>query len=353
MAIALCACTSQSSSLPQSQVHHNDLYDLDQIQQSGEIIVLTLSGPDTYYDYRGKMMGYQFEISELLGAEIGARVRMEVAQNEEELISMLLHGDGDIIAYSIPDSISSHHPDIVSLGDSLSNWTLRRNSTKLVNELDKWFAATGKKRLSVKWHDSEVEQGKKHKSKITPRAPIKNLAAGIISDYDNLFKRYAHSIGWDWRLLAAQAYQESAFDPNATSWAGAQGLIQLMPGTAKDMEVNNPYNPDENVRGAVKYLKLMNANFSDITDQEERIKFMLAAYNCGTLHVKDAQALASKYGYNPQLWTGNVDQFVKGLSEPKYYRDPIVKHGYCRGNEPYNYVIQILDRFRYYRAKVY
>ncbi|MCF0186476.1 MAG: transglycosylase SLT domain-containing protein, partial [Bacteroidaceae bacterium] len=113
------------------------------------------------------------------------------------------------------------------------------------------------------------------------------------------------------------------------------------------------YHPEENVKGAVKYLQMINTNFSDIPSQEERIKFMLAAYNCGVMHVKDAQALAEKYGRNPKVWSGHVDFFVKALSEPRYYRDPVVKHGYCRGSEPYNYVIQIIERFKQYQAQIH
>lgn len=348
--IFLYSCQQQGqNTAPTTQ--HSNFYDLDDIQYSGEMIVLTLNGPDTYYDYRGKMVGYQFEIAEMFGVNIGARVRVEVAKNEEELIEWLNKGDGDLIAYTLPDSILSLHPDLVTLGDSLSHWSLRQDSKQMIQELESWFESSAQKRLAWKNRAAEAAQ-KKRKSKITPRAPIKNLAAGIISDYDNLFKRNAHTIMWDWRLLAAQAYQESAFDPNATSWAGAQGLLQLMPGTAKDMNVANPYNPEENVRGAVQYLKHVNNSFSDIDDQNERIKFMLAAYNCGTLHVKDAQALAVKYGKNPRIWTANVDQYVKALSEPRYYRDPVVKNGYCRGNEPYNYVIQIMSRYEQYRHQI-
>ncbi|MCF0186477.1 MAG: transglycosylase SLT domain-containing protein, partial [Bacteroidaceae bacterium] len=148
---------------------------------------------------------------------------------------MLLQGEGDLIGCTLPDSLLTRHSDIVTYGDSLSHWSVRTSSTELANYLHDWFKESAGKRIALKNHEKETVQSSKRKSKITPRAPIKNRAAGIISDYDNLFKRYAHSIGWDWRLLAAQAYQESGFDPQATSWAGAQGLIQIMPGTAKEL----------------------------------------------------------------------------------------------------------------------
>lgn len=348
----LFSCTQQEKTLQSPASPSSDLYDLDEIQGSGEMIVLTLSGPDTYYDYRGKTMGYQFEISEMYGSAIGARIRIELAKNESDLIDKLMKGDGDLIAYSLPDSLLALHPDLVSKGDSLSHWSIRKKSVQLAENLENWFTASADKRLAYKQQENDRETNNKRQSKISPRAPIKNLAAGIISDYDALFKRYASNVHWDWRLIAAQAYQESAFDPQATSWAGAQGLMQLMPGTAREMNVSNPYNAEENVRGAIQYLQIMNRQFGDIDNQEERIKFMLAAYNCGTMHVKDAQALAVKYGHDSRIWTGHVDQYVKALSDPKYYRDPVVKYGYCRGNEPYMYVIQIMDRFQQYRSQI-
>ncbi len=85
-----------------------------------------------------------------------------------------------------------------------------------------------------------------------------------------------------------------------------------------------------------------------VTDYDERKKFVLAAYNVGLGHVLDARRLAEKYDRDPNIWTNNVDTFLLQKSDPMFYRDSVVKYGYCRGTEPYNFVIEILDRYEHY-----
>lgn len=176
-------------------------------------------------------------------------------------------------------------------------------------------------------------------------------ARGIISPYDDLFLRHSRTLGWDWRLLAALSYQESAFDPRALSWAGAQGLMQLMPATAAQMGVaaTDVFDPAANIAAGCRYLKRIAALFSDITDPSERIAFTLAAYNGGYNHVRDAMALAEKYGASPRRWR-DVSPYILRLSEPQYYRDPVVRYGYLRGTETEAYVRLILQRWHDYRG---
>ena len=172
---------------------------------------------------------------------------------------------------------------------------------------------------------------------------------GTLSDYDALLKQYAPTIGWDWRLLASQMFQESRFKPRARSWAGAMGLLQLMPATAREVGVADPYDPDENVAGAVRYLDWLNDTYWEekISDPEERLKFILASYNAGSGHVMDAQRLTEKNGGDPTRWT-DVAYWLLQKSKPAVYNDPVVKYGYARGLEPVTYVARILDRYAHY-----
>lgn len=129
--------------------------------------------------------------------------------------------------------------------------------------------------------------------KAIPHSPILSLREGKISHFDHLFKKYAPDINWDWRLLASLAYTESNFDTTAVSWAGAKGLMQLMPATARAMGVppGKEQNPEESIKAATKYIAATAKSFSKIP-QEERINFILASYNSGIGHVFDAMALA-------------------------------------------------------------
>ncbi len=79
------------------------------------------------------------------------------------------------------------------------------------------------------------------------------------------------------------------------------------------------------------------------------MKFILASYNAGIAHVFDARRLAEKYEKNPNVWANNVDYYLLNKSKPKYYRDSVVKYGYCRGEESYNFVNEILERYEHYK----
>lgn len=187
----------------------------------------------------------------------------------------------------------------------------------------------------------------------TVRSPYINKEKGIISVYDDLFKNAASQTGWDWRIIAAQCYQESGFDPQATSRAGARGLMQIMPGTAKELGLSmaDIHSPEENVAAAARYIRQLTALFSDINSPEERIHFVLAAYNGGYKHIRDAMALTKKYGGSWQRWS-DVSVYVLALQQPQYYRDPVVKSGYMIGSETAGYVSSIVQRARQYGANM-
>jgi membrane-bound lytic murein transglycosylase F len=165
-----------------------------------------------------------------------------------------------------------------------------------------------------------------------------------------LFKQEAEKIGWDWRLLAAVAYKESKFNPEAVSWAGACGLMQLMPNTAASLNLSSEeiFLPQRNVAVAVDYLKSLEKLFPGIEDREERIKFVLASYNAGPGHIFDARALAVKYQKDMNVWD-DVKEFLLKKSEPAFYSDSVCKYGYCRGKEPVTYVDIIMDKYADYK----
>ncbi len=307
--------------------HATDVYDLTQIREAGLLIAGTLSGPETYFEYHHQHMGLQYQLAAEFARHIGARLQMETAQDTASLIQKLENGEIDFIALEIPQ------------------WKTRDNTPELTNEIQKWWNPSRKEKLQ------EASAARKKTAHRQSRPPMKDRTRGIISAYDELFARHSAQIGWDWRLLAAQCYQESGFDPQAESWMGAQGLMQIMPGTAAELRINpsHIFHPETNIKAGVRYIRKIQRSFSDIANAEERIRFTLAAYNGGTLHIQDARALARRDGRADDVWK-EVEPYILKLSEPKYYRDPIVKHGYMRGSETVDYVNQIGERWKQYRT---
>lgn len=302
-------------------------YDLYEIQSSGTIIVGTLSGPDTYYEYHGKEMGLQFELAEAFAQSIGVKLQMEIFPDTTTLLKKLEEGEIDFIALEMPQ------------------WRTRTNESLLSKSIADWWSPERVKTLS----NSPVRRENIVKRRMRPA--MQDAAHGIISVYDDLFRRYSPTAGWDWRLLAAQCYQESGFDSQAVSSMGAMGLMQLMPATADAMGLSeeNRFEPEHNISAAARYIRKISQHFTDIKDAQERIRFTLAAYNGGIGHVQDAQTLARKSGRNHLRWH-EVAPYILHLSEPQYYRNPDVRHGYMRGSETEAYVRLIMERWEQYRS---
>ncbi len=178
--------------------------------------------------------------------------------------------------------------------------------------------------------------------------PIKE---GNLSPYDSLYRLHAPIVGWDWRLLTALSFVESSFNANAESWAGARGLMQLMPATLLNFGGDTMCPPSNNIQTGAKYLKNLD-NFwkQRVRNPEERIKFMLASYNCGPGHVLDAMCIAKQIGKNDTLWDGNVAEALILKSQRQYYAMSCVRHGYINGVGPVNFVNKILAIFEHYKS---
>jgi membrane-bound lytic murein transglycosylase F len=166
---------------------------------------------------------------------------------------------------------------------------------------------------------------------------------GQLSPFDGLFRQYAAPHALDWRLLAAQCFQESRFDPRAHSWAGAVGLFQLMPATATELGVKRPEDPRDSVRAGASYLARLSSRLDSRLDLQQRLRFALAAYNVGFGHLEDAQRLARERGLDATRWFGHVERAMLLLEQPAFYRR--ARHGYCRGSEPVKYVSEIQARY--------
>src|SRR5918997_2154080 len=229
-------------------------------------------------------------------------------------------------------------------------WAVRKNSPELLAELNRWIEDPQNENLRSRLYKKYFVDMKGYIERAT--SDFLTSSTGKLCPYDDLLKKHAPAIEWDWRLLASQMYQESRFKPDAKTWAGAPGVLQLIPGTAGQVRGRGAFDPEENVGGAVRYLKWLNEFWDErVVDEGERLKFILASYNTGAGHVEDAQRLASKYGNNPLLWE-HVSYWLLQKSTQKFSNDEVVKFGFCRGLEPVNYVDHILRRYATYKQFV-
>ncbi len=228
-----------------------------------------------------------------------------------------------------------------------NGWLIRKNERDFRTLISKWELLP-----AIKLYQENLLHKYWDSSPYFSLRKVK-IPRGAISPYDQLFKKYAKLINWDWRLLASLAFHESGFDNQEVSRVGAAGLMQLMPRTAANfgLDKDTKFDAERNIEAGVQYIKSLNLAFRRVENSEERVKFILAAYNSGPAHVLDAMALASKYGKNPQVWFNNVEYFLLKKNEPQFFNDPVVKYGYFRGKETVNYVQNTLSTYSKYLNK--
>ncbi|NRA43036.1 MAG: transporter substrate-binding domain-containing protein [Pseudomonadales bacterium] len=239
-----------------------------------------------------------------------------------------------------------HRDDIqaqLSLGQAKGqSWAVKRDETELLQQVNAFI----KKHYRGLFYNVKYNQYFKNQSRIAKHQQDYNTlqTSGELSPFDATVKKYAQQYDFDWRLLIAQMHQESKFISHAKSNAGATGLFQLMPRTAKQLGIQDLQDPESNIKAGVMYMDWVRerVKYMQPTD-EEAIWFTLAAYNAGYGHVKDAIYLAEQKGYDPQRWFGHVEKAMLLLSQRKYASK--ARHGYVRGHEPVDYVRGIKRRY--------
>jgi len=459
VAILFAACNSNQKPALFNQSDNQVEIDLDDIVKRGKIKVVTDYNSTNYFVYKGRPLGYQFELLQAMSNQLGIKLEISVSNNLEKNINDLLNGEidliatnftvtrdrGDRIAFTEPHCVTrqvlvqqkytnnnASNPGVFNeiirnqldlagktiyvqenssfvdrlknlsneIGDSINiveipdyeveqlidlvangeipytvcdenlarinlnfynnidvetaisfpqkiAWAVRPNSGDLLDVVNNWLINFKKtkhyQRIYRKYFINE-------RSRHLVETGFHSIKGGKVSIYDAIIKKESKKYDLDWRLIASLIYQESRFLPEIESWAGAKGLMQLMPETADYFGVKEITSPSDNIKGGLKFLTWLDGRLKKtIEDPQERIKFVLASYNVGLGHVQDAMRLAEKNGKNPLIWDNNVDYYLLNKSKPDFYNDPVVKYGYCRGEEPYHYVIDILERYSHYK----
>jgi membrane-bound lytic murein transglycosylase F len=467
LTLLMLSCTSNSTknrdgNLPDEVVVD---FDLEAIKERGYLVAIIDNSSTGLFLYKGRTMGYEYELLQLYAKEIGVELRMNITVDLDEGFKKLNEGEGDILAYNLtvtkerkkriaftdyhhlvrsvlvqrkPDNWRDlklheiektmirepvdligkmvyvrHHSSYSERMENLSNeiggdimiieddpsveteglirkvadgqidltvsdedvalvnaayyanldvktplsvkqqiaWGVRKNGPNFLASLNTWIGQMKKTADYYVIYDKYFKSTKSSLRRAT--SEYYSLSSDELSPYDDIIKKYATDLGWDWRLLAAQIFKESKFDANATSWAGAIGLMQLLPVTASEYGVSDLTNPEENIFAGTRHVLWLQDYWSEkVLDSVERRKFILASYNVGHGHVMDAVRLTEKYGKNPNIWDGNVEELLLQKSSSKYFNDEVVAFGYCRGIEPVTYVKAIYAIFDNYKVLI-
>lgn len=218
-------------------------------------------------------------------------------------------------------------------------WAVRKDQPALLEELNGFLNKYYRGLFFNVTYNKYFREEKRIKRKLGERL----RDTSTLSPYDPVVRKHAVPADRDWRMVVSQMYQESRFNPRAKSFAGARGLMQVMPRTAHQMGISDLYHPENGIRAGISYLGWLEERFPTSLAFDQKIYFTLAAYNAGHGHVRDARVLAEQLGKDPDRWFDNVEDAMLLLSQPEYYKK--ARFGYVRGREPVNYVREIRDRY--------
>ncbi|MCC4308529.1 transporter substrate-binding domain-containing protein [Alcanivorax marinus] len=276
---------------------------------------------------------------------IDVTVRREEGATSEMLIQQVADGELDLtlVDSHLAALESTYRDDIQPLwtleGERDIAWGLRANQPGLKKQLDAYIS----RHYKGLFYNVTFNRYFKEPKTIRLHEEYRVEAGKEISPYDDLVKEYALKYGFDWRLVVSQMYQESRFNPDARSFAGAQGLMQVMPRTARQFGFSDPHDPEQGIAAGMAYLQWLEDRFPQRLELAQKLYFGLAAYNAGAGHVEDARRLAQRLGKDPDVWFDNVETAMLLLSRPQYARQ--ARFGYVRGSEPVKYVREIRNRY--------
>ncbi len=283
--------------------------------------------------------------------KVSLKVVEDTKNDEEHLIDLVASGSidyavCDFAVAKIQSTIYSNIDFEMPIGGAYNlAWAVNSGSTDLLQKVNDWLSTFPKtavySSIYSKYYDNPYMA-------IIKKSDFFYASNGKLSVFDEQIKSESSSINWDWRLVASLIYQESKFNPTVRSESGAYGLMQFMPVTAEYFGIDQEAQPSVQLKMGIRYLKMLDKYLQDIKiPDEERLKFVLAAYNAGYGHILDARNLARKYGKDPNVWDNNVAFFIQNKDE--FYNDTVVRHGYLRGSETYKYVNEILERYDHYK----
>lgn len=231
---------------------------------------------------------------------------------------------------------------LTSLGDPEPlRWVVRNSNTQLLSALNSFIRDEYRKGFYNVVYGRYIDKPVARKADSRLFARIDQL-----SPYDDIVSRHADHYAFDWRLIVAQMYQESRFNPEAVSDAGASGLMQLLPSTAEMIGVENIRDPEKNIGGGIRYMDHLRRQFDADLTVEEQTWFTLAAYNAGYSRVSSARVLAASMNLDPNKWFNNVELAMLKMASPYMEQGRVIQ--LCRCGQTAAYVREIRTLYNNY-----
>jgi membrane-bound lytic murein transglycosylase F len=411
------------------------------LAQSGELVILTVNGPATYFeDAQGLASGFEYDLATLFAKELKVKPRFLVADNPANIDRALRTGQAHLAAAALarhfdfpgglawgPSYLTTQHQvvghggeakprsleDIAGkrvgvIEESVGEYLLGEQpkvasvplerlppGTSTVELLDQvaarkldyalvestrftlarrfypqlevafnvgkpvdyaWLVATVDKkaildaaapfferirkdgtlkRLVDRYYGHALRMNSVDSGTLLERIP------SVLPKLKAFFQEAEAVSGIDWRLVAAIGYQESHWDPAATSPTGVRGLMMLTDDTAERLGVKNRLEARDSIVGGARYFALLKEALSPRIEEPDRTYLALAAYNLGLGHLEDARIVAQRQGLDPNKWQ-DVRQVIGKLAEPETFAT--LRHGYARGFE----AMQLVDNVRNY-----
>lgn len=308
---------------------------------TGGEIVCGIDLGDDMYGSHGLETGFCYELLCKFAEDNHCNISILPSVRKESCLDLLKNGNIDILIIHKTELLEDEGISILREVDDCSAWVIKTTDLNKVRQMNAWISYT----------TSSPEFKKLQKRFNCLFNPHKRAEMGLtvqtISPYDDIIRRYASDLGWDWRMLAAVIYQESKFSISSHSFRGAQGLMQIMPQTGLYYGVKDLMNPAQNLIAGTRHLKRMQKQFyKEGMTQEELIKFTLAAYNAGEGRISDCISLADAKGIDSRKWEEIVNYVIPLMREDSILEEESVKYGKFQGHETIAYIDSILSHYR-------
>lgn len=296
-------------------------------------------GGESYITH-GRETGMNYEFMKKFAEDNKCKADIITTDRKSNFLDSLKQGKIDILITSKADSTSIKEIYYTTEIDKDFVWGINRSNKVIIKAIEQWvtFMKASKSLDEIKnKYQGYFNSHKSRKSGVTKEH---------ITPYYELIKKYAAEIGWDWRMIAAVIYQESKFTINAKSHRGAVGLMQIMPRTGKAYGVTKLEDPELNVSAGTRHLKRLHKMAKKwAEDEEEILKFTLAAYNAGEGRIIDCRKFAESNGYDNTKWD-EVALVIPLMRDDSILKDKNIKHGKFKGGrETVRYVTGVMSHY--------